>query len=415
MAVAVGAARGGQPDPHAPSARHRRADIQGLRAVAVLVVILDHAGVPGFPGGFIGVDVFFVISGYVITRMLLHKSTRSPSAWFLDFYAKRARRIVPAATLVIALTVIATFELTNFLRGARVLPDATASSLFLANFHFIATGTDYARLGSDPSPLQHYWSLAVEEQFYLVWPLLVLMAIAVAARSQRATLRHLLFGLLVVIVVASYLLSITVTATNGVEAFFSPLTRAWELAIGALIAVAQPWLAATISAQSRVAGALVWCGVGATAWSVLSLDDTSRFPGWIAAIPVLGAAFILIGGMHEQRTVPTAILSSRVFTYVGDISYSLYLVHWPILTITAARIGDDFSWPVLVLLIGATFASAAAMYHGFENPIRRSRILAARPWLSLAIIPVSIAIVFAVAAFERYRWALPVPLVQQLF
>ncbi|MCV7176493.1 acyltransferase family protein, partial [Mycolicibacterium sphagni] len=121
--VAVGAAQGEQPAAGAPSHPHRRLDIQGLRAVAVLVVILDHVGMPGFPGGFVGVDVFFVISGYVITRMLLHKPTRPRSAWFLDFYAKRARRIVPAATVVIVLTVIATFELTNFLRGARVLPD----------------------------------------------------------------------------------------------------------------------------------------------------------------------------------------------------------------------------------------------------------------------------------------------------
>lgn len=410
MAVAVGAVRGAQP---APSYGHRRADVQGLRAVAVLVVILDHVGMPGFSGGFVGVDVFFVISGYVITRMLLRESARSRGAWFLDFYAKRARRIVPAATLVITLTVIATFELTNFLRGARVLPDATAASLFLANFHFIETGTDYARLGSDPSPLQHYWSLAVEEQFYLVWPLLVILAIAVAARVRRAALRPVLFGTLIAIVAASYAYSIVLTSGNGVEAFFSPLTRAWELAIGALLAVAQPWLATRISAVP--AAVLGWSGIAAIVWSVLTLDGTSRFPGWVAAVPVLGAAAILTAGMCVQRTVPTTALSGRAAVYIGDISYSLYLVHWPIFAITAARIGQDFSLPMQWLLIGATFAGAAVMYHAFEDPIRRSRALAMRPWLSLAIVPVSIAIVFAVAAFERHRWSLPVPLVQQLF
>ncbi|NVN51746.1 hypothetical protein HLY00_1734 [Mycolicibacterium hippocampi] len=415
VAVAVGAAHGEQPHTAAPPHGNRRADIQGLRAVAVLVVILDHVGMPGFPGGFVGVDVFFVISGYVITRMLLHTSTQPGRAWFLDFYAKRARRIVPAATLVVALTVIATFELTNFLRGARVLPDATAASLFLANFHFIETGSDYARLGGDPSPLQHYWSLAVEEQFYLVWPLLMLLAIAVAARWRRATLRQVLFALLVAIVAASYLYSIVVTSANGVEAFFSPLTRAWELAIGCLIAVAQPWLAARVVTRPIIAGALSWSGTTAITWSVIFLDDTSRFPGWVAAVPVLGTAMILVSGLRVQRTVPTTVLGNRVFTYIGDISYSLYLVHWPVFTITAARIGEDFSWPAQVLLIGVTFAGAAAMYHAFEDPIRRSRALAARPWLSLAIVPAGIAVVFAVAAFERYRWALPVPLVQQLF
>jgi peptidoglycan/LPS O-acetylase OafA/YrhL len=415
VAIAISATHGEQSDSAGPTPRNRRPDIQGLRAVAVLVVILDHIGMPGFPGGFVGVDVFFVISGYVITRMLLRDSTQSRGAWFLDFYAKRARRIVPAATLVIVLTVIATFELTNFLRGARVLPDATAASLFLANFHFIETGTDYARLGGDPSPLQHYWSLAVEEQFYLVWPLLMILAIAVAARWRRATQRQVLFGLLVGIVAASYLYSIVLTSANGVDAFFSPLTRAWELAIGCLIAVAQPWLATKISGRPALAPALAWSGIAAITWSVISFGDTSRFPGWIAAVPVLGTAALLIAGMRAQRTVPATVLGSRVLTYVGDISYSLYLVHWPLFTITATRIGDDFSWPVQVLLIGATFAGAALMYHAFEDPIRRSRALATRPWLSLAIIPVSIAVVFAVAAFERYRWALPVPLVQQLF
>ncbi|MDS1113696.1 acyltransferase [Gordonia westfalica] len=417
MAVAVDAVRGEQPQP---SYRERRLDIQGLRAVAVLVVVLDHVGMPGFPGGFVGVDVFFVISGYVITRMLLRRpgrsdSTQSQGAWFLDFYAKRARRIVPAATLVIALTVIATFELTNFLRGARVLPDATSASLFLANFHFIATGTDYARLGGDPSPLQHYWSLAVEEQFYLVWPSVVLVAIVGAARTRRVTLRQILVGLLIAIVAVSYLYSIMLTPANGVAAFFSPLTRAWELAIGCLIAVAGPWLAAKIATRPVTATILAWSGVAAIAWAVTSLDDSSRFPGWVAAIPVLGAAAILVAGMREKPTAPAAVLGTRIFVYIGDLSYSLYLVHWPIFTIAAARIGDDFSLAVQLSLIAASFVLAAAMYHAFENPIRRSRTLAPRPWLSLAIVPVSIAVVFAVAAFERYRWALPVPLVQQLF
>lgn len=410
MGVAVGVAPRAQ---GSPSQRYRRLDIQGLRAIAVLIVILDHVGMPGFPGGFVGVDVFFVISGYVITRMLLRKTTTSWRGWFLDFYAKRARRIVPAATVVIVLTVIATFEFTNFLRGARVLPDATATSLFLANFHFIATGTDYARLGADPSPLQHYWSLAVEEQFYLVLPLLMILTTVLAARLRRVTLPQLLFGILVAIMAVSYLYSILLTPINATAAFFSPLTRAWELAIGCLIAVAQPWLAAKISRSASTV--LCWSGLVAIAWSVIFLDDTSRFPGWIAAVPVLGAAAFIVAGMHAQRTVPAIVLGSRVPRYIGDISYSLYLVHWPVFTITAVVVGADFTLPMQLLLVGATFVGAAVMYHAFENPIRRSSVLATRPWLSLAIVPVSIAIVFAVAAFERYRWDLPIPLVQQLF
>lgn len=412
MAVVVGAARS---KPSTPDRRHRRADIQGLRAVAVSVVILDHVGMPGFAGGFVGVDVFFVISGYVITRMLLQRCTDVPGRWLFDFYAQRARRIVPAATLVISLTLVATFELTNFLRGARLLPDATAASLFLANFHFIQTGTDYARLGGDPSPLQHYWSLAVEEQFYLLWPVLVVLAITLTARFGATSLRPVLFGLLATIVVTSYAYSIVLTAENAVAAFFSPLTRAWELALGCLLAVAQPWFADKISAKPMAAVALSCCGAAAIIWSVVALDDAGRFPGAIAVVPVAGAAAILFAGVCRQRTVAAALLGHRVLVYVGDISYSLYLVHWPIFALTAVHLGADFSWPVRLLLIGVTVVLAAVMYHGFENPIRRSSVLATRPWLSLTIVPAGVAIVFAVAAFERYRWALPVPLVQQLF
>ncbi len=391
----------------------RRLDVQGLRAVAVLVVVLNHAGVPGFGGGFVGVDVFFVISGYVITRMLIRDSERQGARWFLDFYARRARRIVPAATLITVLTVVATFELTNFLRGARVLPDATAAALFLANAHFIATGTDYARLGSDPSPLQHYWSLAVEEQFYFVWPLLVVLSIALISRARRLGLRQVLFAVLATVVVVSYLHSIVATASNGTAAFFSPFTRAWELALGCLIAVAEPALVRRMSVAP--AAALGWLGLAAIVWSVVSMDENTHFPGWIAAVPVLGAAAVIAAGVRPSRANPSALLGTAVPRYLGDLSYSLYLVHWPVFIIAAARLGGDFSALTQVLLIGVAVAGAAVMYHAFEDPIRRSGYLATHPWVSLAIIPACIAIVFAVAWFERYRWALTVPLVQQLF
>ncbi|MFD1813838.1 acyltransferase family protein [Rhodococcus gannanensis] len=390
-----------------------RPDVQGLRAIAVLVVVLDHVGLAGFGGGFVGVDIFFVISGYVITGMLLRDTDRGPGTWFLEFYAKRARRIVPAATLVIVLTVVATFELTNFLRGAQVLPDATAAALFVANLHFIATGSDYARLGDDPSPLQHYWSLAVEEQFYLVWPLLVLLAVVLVRRVVRLRLPQVLVAVLTVVVVASYAHSILLTSADGTAAFYSPFTRAWELAIGALLAATEPSLTQRLSAVGAVL--LGWLGAAAIVWSVVFLDDTTSFPGWIAAVPVLGTAALIVSGMRVVRGSPSALLSTRTPGYIGEISYSLYLVHWPIFTIAAIRLDDSFSVVTQALLVATAFLGAVLMYHAFEDPIRRSRFLVTRPWLSLSIVPISIALVFAVAWFERYRWDLAVPLVQQLF
>ncbi|MFT3662296.1 MAG: acyltransferase [Gordonia sp. (in: high G+C Gram-positive bacteria)] len=392
----------------------RRGDIQGLRAVAVLVVVLNHVGVPGFGGGFIGVDVFFVISGYVITRMLVRTGERREARdWFVDFYAKRARRIVPAATLVVVCTVIATFEFTNFIRGAQILPDATAAALFLANFHFIATGSDYAMLGSDPSALQHYWSLAVEEQFYLLWPLLVLIAVAVVARVEKLALRQTLGTMLVVAITASYWHSVVATPEDGTAAYFSPFTRAWELAIGCLIAVVEPSLVRRLSAASSAV--LGWAGATAIAWAVIALDEDAVFPGWIAAIPVLGAGALIVSGMVPSGAVPGRLLSTTVPRYVGDLSYSLYLVHWPLFTIVAIRMDDDVAVTTQVLLVCAAFAGAAVMYHFFEDPIRKSTFLAARPWTSMAIVPVGMATVFVVAAIERWRWDLTEPLIQQLF
>ncbi|MFZ2241171.1 MAG: acyltransferase [Gordonia amarae] len=389
----------------------KRLDVQGLRAVAVLVVILNHLGVTGFGGGFVGVDVFFVISGYVITRMLLRDGEQRGGVRFLDFYAKRARRIVPAATLIIVLTVIAVFELTNFLRGARVLPDATAASLFLANVHFIATGSEYAMLGADPSPLQHYWSLAVEEQFYLVWPVVMALSMAVVAKVARFAVRPALLTVLAVVTVASYAHSIVLTADNATAAFYSPFTRFWELAIGCLVAVAEPYVARRLAAP--IATAIGWAGMIAVAVSVVRMSEDG-FPGAIAAVPVLGAAAVIVAGTVPGRTGPATVLGMTVPRYVGDISYSLYLVHWPICAVVAARFGADFSALTQVLLLLGTVAGSMAMYHLFEDPIRRSRFLAGRPWASLAIIPAGIALVFAVTAFERYRWAIEVPLIQNL-
>ena len=415
----------------------KRLDIQGLRALAVLVVVLNHLHVPGFLAGYVGVDVFFVISGYVITHMLLRDGARrGGTIGFLNFYAKRARRIVPSATLIIVVTIIAIFELTSFLRGARLLPDATASSLFLANTHFIATGTEYADAGSGPSPLQHYWSLAIEEQFYLAWPLVMALTMLVVAKgagfakSERFagaggltklgrftngagfTLRPTLLAVLVTVAAASYIHSIVLTSSNLTAAYYSPLTRFWELMLGCILAVAEPYIARRLS--PTVATIVGWAGFVAVAAAGAKMPY-NMFPGWDAAVPALRAAAIIVAGLAPSKASPSFILSMRLPRYVGDISYSLYLVHWPIMAVVAARYGHDFSVLTKIVLFLGSFLGAMVLYHAFEDPIRRSRFLETRPWAGLAIIPACIAIVFAVAAFERHRWAIDVPLVQNLF
>ena len=222
-----------------------RQDIQGLRALAVLLVVLDHARIGPFHGGFIGVDVFFVISGFLITGLLVSESERTGRVSLLGFYARRARRILPAATLVIMATVAASIYFLSAVEASGAIEDALWATFFAANFKFALDGTDYFQNDTPPSPLQHYWSLAVEEQFYVVWPLLVLLLClfsawrarrSVGARSTGPRVRDLGVSPLVVIIGVSFAFSVSYSTTDPVSAYFSPFTRAWELGIGALVA-----------------------------------------------------------------------------------------------------------------------------------------------------------------------------------
>jgi len=213
----------------APGDRRFRPDVQGLRAVAVTLVVLFHAHVPGLGGGYVGVDVFFVISGFVITGVLLREHASTGSTSILHFYGRRVRRILPAATLVIIAAVIASYALLGPVSGGQTAGDARWASLFLINVHFASTGTNYLSSQLPPSVLQNYWSLAVEEQFYLIYPTIFLV---VAWLSRRLGLRRGLGIVLGVAVVASFVDSIVQTSGNPTAAFFSPFPRVWMRARG---------------------------------------------------------------------------------------------------------------------------------------------------------------------------------------
>src|ERR1700677_1931112 len=223
----------------APGDRRFRPDVQGLRAVAVLLVVLYHAGWQPLGGGYVGVDVFFVISGFVITGVLLRERSSSDRTSIVAFYGRRCRRIIPAATLVILATVTLAYVILGVVYGDQTAIDGRWAAVFLANFHFAAEGTNYLSAQQPPSLLQNFWSLAVEEQFYLVYPTIFLLLAAV--RSRLSLQARLAIGL-TVIIVASYALSVVQTASDPTVAYFSPATRAWELALGALVAVGTKWL-----------------------------------------------------------------------------------------------------------------------------------------------------------------------------
>ena len=338
--------------PHPADVPHR-ADVQGLRAVAVLLVVAGHVlGVPR--GGYVGVDVFFVVSGFLITGLLLREHGRTGRLDLREFFARRVRRLLPAALLVLAATNLASWLVFPGERAGQVLRDSVWG-LGLANVRFAALGTDYFDAQRPASPVQHLWSLAVEEQFYLVWPLVLLGLLAVLGR--RAVLG------VAVLVAASFAWSVLSTAATPTAAYFSTPARAWELGAGALLAlvvrqqVCRPWIS--------------WTGLGLVAAAALAFDERTAFPGSAAALPVVGTVLVLLGG------APLGVLVHPVSAYVGRLSYSLYLWHWPVLVLAAALLPSGPARPAAVL--GATALLSVLSLHLVEDPVRRSGWLSRGP------------------------------------
>ncbi len=353
----------------APGDRRFRPDVEGLRAVAVLLVVLFHAGVPGIHGGYVGVDVFFVISGFVITGLLLRERASTGGTSILDFYARRARRILPAATLVIGTTVVASYLALGAVGGAQVADDGRWAAVFLSNFHFEALGTNYFTASLPPSPLQNYWSLSVEEQFYLVFPTLFLLMARGGGRRSRPARMAVGCG---AVIAASFTLSVVQTATHPSAAYFSPFTRAWELALGGLVAVGTTWLRRV---PGRTAAVLTWVGLALIVGAAVGFNAQTPYPGALVAVPVLGAGLIIAGGIGQPAFGVEGLLRRGPVQWMGKRSYSLYLWHWPILIIAAERVGktrlplaDNLGLLVVAVVISAvTFALV-------ENPIRHWRM-----------------------------------------
>lgn len=383
-----------------------RPDIQGLRAVAVLLVALCHAGVSHLSGGYVGVDVFFVISGFLITGWILRHSERAGHVPLLSFYAARARRILPAAALTLVATTIASFYLLNLVRAQTVFHDSLWAAFFAANIHFASVGTNYFASSAPPSPLQHYWTLAVEEQFYLVWPALVMLILPWPTRRGRERRRRsgtafvtrggmrrltIVLGLCVV---ASLIWSIHDTAVDPTGAYFSTLTRAFELGIGGLIAVTATQLARIPKALRAL---MTWLGLAGVIVAAITFSSGTAFPGFAALLPVLSAACIIIGGLGAPAIGGASLLLGRQpLRFIGDVSYSFYLWHWPVLIIAAQHEGRTLSAVTNLLLLAGAFALSVVTYVLYERPIHRGQAFS-RPWAGLSLWPVSIAAVVLTA------------------
>ncbi|GEK86221.1 acyltransferase family protein [Microbacterium aerolatum] len=384
------------------NARGFRSDIQGLRAIAVIAVVVYHAGVPFLSGGYVGVDVFFVISGFLITTHLLEGLERDGHVRFASFYAKRARRILPAAFLVLVLTVVAAVAWMPPLMMKELWRGAVATALYVPNLLFALDGTKYLAEEA-PSMFQHYWSLGIEEQFYLIWPLLLALGWR-WVRSRRA-----LFTLLLALVVVSFATGVVLTFWVQPYAFFLLPTRAWELGIGGIIAfllLRRPQFVPT-----KVASLVGWIGMAAMIVPVFLFTSATPFPGYWAAVPVVGTALVILAGATSSRFAPTRVLSGRVMLFLGGISYSLYLVHWPALRIPQASVGYADPLPLWATLGLAALCIPAAwlMYRYVEDPARKASWLTRfRPRRSLlAAVAGSVASIAVATAALAYSDARP--------
>ncbi|MBH0024911.1 acyltransferase family protein [Salinibacterium sp. SWN248] len=386
-----------------------RGDINGLRVLAIGPVVAFHAGFPGFSGGFIGVDVFFVISGFLITTNLVREVTATSRVNVAQFWAKRVRRLLPASVLMILVTLPLALWILSPLQWSTLGRDAGSALLYISNFVFAQQATDYFAVDlGDPSPYLHMWSLGVEEQFYVLWPLLIIAA-AAFARRRGVSIQRILLVAFSVTIVLSFALSLYWTQTAPAAAFYLLPTRAWEFAAAGLVAMLSTKFlgAPALRATMIVVGGVVLLG------TVFLLTEAAPFPGFAALLPVLATILIILGGRTregETQVWPARLLAIAPMQWVGKLSYSWYLWHWPFIVLAGVAFETQTSW-VLGTAALASLGAAVLTYYLVENPIRfnpaltqslRRTFIAAGAATLVGLLAVGGAIVQGNNAGERY-------------
>ncbi len=369
----------------------RRPDIQGLRGLAVLLVVLFHAGLP-VPGGFTGVDVFFAISGFVITAMLLKELTSVGRINMRRFYARRVKRLGPALAVMVA-----TIAVLGTIMGPVATQQVGAktgmfASLFSANAYLFKVHTGYFDPAATLNPFLNTWTLAVEEQFYVFFPALLLLSWWLGRRSRflRGSGRLAWRRAVSVTTALSFLLALDLAGSLGVNhqqfAFYGSPTRAWEFGAGALLALFGPWLARTPQPFARALGVLGLAAIGVTAFAI---HGATSFPVKATLLPVLGTCAVLAAGA-ASRDGAYRVLAVRPAVWIGDLSYSWYLWHWPLIVFaTALWPGAGWAAPALAAL---SLIPAWLSYRYVENPIRFNRRIAGRAVLVLAAICIAVPV-----------------------
>jgi peptidoglycan/LPS O-acetylase OafA/YrhL len=356
-----------------------RVDVEGLRAIAVVLVMLYHAGVPGFGGGYLGVDVFFVLSGFLITRSLVAEAESTGTVQLRRFYARRVRRLLPASALVIGLSALAVRLWLPITAWRDFGGDVVAAALYVLNWRLAARSVDYLAEDVAASPVQHVWSLAIEEQFYFIWPALIILALAIAARRSRPVRQVAGIVLLVGVVVPSFVWSVVTSRVDPAAGFFDTRTRLWELGLGALVAIVAPFVG---SLAGRAASLVRAAAAAALLLAAVTVDESAAWPGYLALTATVPTAVLLLVLPRDGVGVDR-VLALRPMQRVGAWSYSMYLWHWPPLALLAAA-GFELSVAQACLVTLASVVPAVVSYYALEQPLRYQPGLSAVPMRSLA-------------------------------
>ncbi|UWF78186.1 acyltransferase family protein [Microbacterium neungamense] len=356
-----------RPQQQGATRRPFRTDIQALRAIAIGLVVINHLWPTRLGGGYVGVDVFFVISGFLITSHLTAELAQTGRLRLGPFYARRVRRLLPAALVVLlgalALVVIAL----PYPRWSRNAWEVISSALYVENWYLATQSVNYSALNDAASAVQHYWSLSVEEQFYLIWPVLLLAAFVLGGRRSSYRSRRSLVAAVGAVGVLSFSASVFYTATAPAQAYFVTFTRAWEFAAGALVAL----VPVTVRMNAVVANALGLGGFTAIFAAALSFGSVTPFPGVAALLPVLGTVAVILGGSTDARQLHDFVTRRGPVQWLGDVSYSLYLWHWPLIVVTPFLLATELTFASRAGLLFLALLLAWATRRWVEVPALR--------------------------------------------
>ncbi|NMM35207.1 MAG: acyltransferase, partial [Phycicoccus sp.] len=385
-------------------------EIQVLRAVAVMLVVLYHYWPDRLTGGYIGVDAFFVISGYLITSHLIREVERTGSLKLWAFYARRARRLLPASIFVLLFASLGTFLFLPSDLWASTAHEVTASGFYVQNLWLASKAVTYSASNDVASPVLHYWSLSAEEQFYLVWPSLIIISLLVARKWLRGHTTTTIGFTLLLVTLSSFAISVWGTQTHRAAAYFITPTRAWEFGAGALVVLLMRKWAPSLT-LSRVLRWLGMIGLLAAAWF---FSDATSFPGYAAALPVIATAAVIVAGDTGRADPSDLVFRLRPVQWLGDVSYSVYLWHWPLMVFAPYVLRHNLTTPELLALVLLCLVVSGLSKRFVEDAMRfwprlirtpRATLLAAGAGM-LVIALVSGTQVFAAGVQEQRTTAL---------